>query len=284
MSNLHIVTVATDSEYYFPYLIETCKNNGKNIVVLGYGKKWQGFKWKFKLMIDYIEKLNDIDIVCFVDGYDVICIRNLEQLKDEFIKLKKKYNCKLITGHDKVINYFVQKYITYTYGTCNNLNLNSGTYIGYVKDLKYILNNILNLNKFKNINDDQILYTKYCNDNNNDIYIDSNGELFLTIVYPNNDIDNYLDFNNNIISYNNNKPFFIHGPGGTYLDNILIKLNYKCNIKNNIKKTYYKKNLLHTDKYLYLFFIFILIIIFIYFMFFCIKNKKYIIKKFKYKK
>jgi len=280
MSKLHIVTVATDPEYYFPYLIETCKKNGKNVIVLGYGEKWKGFRWKFNLMIDYIEKLNDNDIICFVDGYDVICVRNLDQLKEEFIKLKKKHNCKLITGHDKVINLFVKKYVTYTYGTCKNLNLNSGTYIGYVKDLKDILNNILNIN----ITDDQILFTKYCNLNKNDVYIDYKSELFLTIVHGNNNIDNYLNFNNNIISYNNYKPFFIHGPGGTYLDNILIKLNYRCNVKDNIRKTYYKKILLHTNKYLYIFFIFILIIFFIIFLFFCIKNRKYIIKKFIHKK
>jgi hypothetical protein len=53
MNNFHIVTVATESKYYFPYLLESCKNNGKELEVLGYGEKWEGLNWKFKKMIDY---------------------------------------------------------------------------------------------------------------------------------------------------------------------------------------------------------------------------------------
>ena len=39
MDKLHIVTVATESKYYFPYLVESCKQNGKNLEVIGYGEK-----------------------------------------------------------------------------------------------------------------------------------------------------------------------------------------------------------------------------------------------------
>ena len=45
--NLHIVTVATHSDYYFPYLKESFKKNGKELTVLGYGEKWKGFNWRF---------------------------------------------------------------------------------------------------------------------------------------------------------------------------------------------------------------------------------------------
>ena len=39
INDLHIVTVATESKYYFPYLIESCKRHGKELEVLGYGEK-----------------------------------------------------------------------------------------------------------------------------------------------------------------------------------------------------------------------------------------------------
>lgn len=55
MSELHIVTVATESKYYFPYLVESCKKYGKELEVLGYGEKWKGFNWRFKLMIEYLK-------------------------------------------------------------------------------------------------------------------------------------------------------------------------------------------------------------------------------------
>ena len=41
-----------------------------------------------------MNNLNDDNIVCFVDGYDVLCTRNSEELIYEFNKLKneKKFN------------------------------------------------------------------------------------------------------------------------------------------------------------------------------------------------
>ena len=77
MNKLHIVTVATDSQYYFPYLVESCKRNGKELEVLGMGEVWQGFNWKYVKMMEYLKTLPTDDIVCFVDGYDVVCCRNL---------------------------------------------------------------------------------------------------------------------------------------------------------------------------------------------------------------
>ena len=50
MSDLYIVTVATESQYYFPYLIDTCRKYGKEIDILGFGEKWQGFNWRMQLM------------------------------------------------------------------------------------------------------------------------------------------------------------------------------------------------------------------------------------------
>ena len=38
--------------------------------------------------------LDNIDLVCFVDGYDVVCVRDLNELKDEFLKIQKETNCK----------------------------------------------------------------------------------------------------------------------------------------------------------------------------------------------
>ena len=102
MNNLHIVTVATDPKYYFPYLVESCKRNGKELEVLGFGEKWKGFYWKYELMIEYLKSVSENDIVCFIDGYDVICTRDLNELKESFIKIKNEKNCKIIVGHDKI--------------------------------------------------------------------------------------------------------------------------------------------------------------------------------------
>ena len=85
--------------------------------------------------------------------------------------------------------------------------------------------------------DDQILITKYCKKNPTDITVDTDNKLFLTLELPYQEIDKYLEFRDNKVYYQNNAPFFIHGAGQTYLDNILIRLNYNYNDKIN-KKIY----------------------------------------------
>jgi hypothetical protein len=231
MDNLHIVTVATKKKYYFPYLVESCKKNGKELVVLGFGEEWQGFAWKFKLIIDYLKTLDDNDIVCFIDGYDVICTRNLLELKNTFIEIKNKTQCKIIVGHDKIVTdnfiyYLSKKIVTMYFDTCNNISLNSGTYIGYAKDLLEVL--ILTYNtEPQYAADDQKLLIKYCNLNPNNVFIDIDNNIFLTIAKPLGNIDYLLSIKNNEIIYNNNNPFFIHAPGGTYLDNVIKLLGYK---------------------------------------------------------
>lgn len=44
---VHVVTVATESKSYFPYLVESCKRHGGQLEVLGMGEKWEGFNWKY---------------------------------------------------------------------------------------------------------------------------------------------------------------------------------------------------------------------------------------------
>ena len=249
MDDLHIVTVATEPKFYFKYLVESCKKNGKEIVVLGFGKQWQGYSWKFKLMIEYLEKLKDTDIVCFVDGYDVICNRDLRELKDLFISFRNKYNFKILTAID-IYMFQIQQYMAEPYfKKCNDMLLNSGTYIGYVKDLKELLTFAYNIDG--NSKDDQYLLTQYCIMNKKNVYIDDKQNFFLTIHKSFNNIDNELLFTNNKAYYNNKQPFFIHGPSCTYLNNIIIKLGYNLDnetILNNDLQEYFLNKTKHYIK------------------------------------
>ena len=226
MNNLHIVTVATEPKYYFPYLIESCKKHGQELEVLGYGEKWQGFNHKFQLMITYLKQLPQDDIVCFVDGYDVLCVRNLDELKHDFIAATKKHKCKIIVAQDKHTNYFFDFIHPFIFGTCKDLYLNSGTYIGYVRDLLDIITTIYKKNPDKS-KDDQKLLTEYCKKNEHQFYIDEKNEYFFTQVTFLSEIDDYITVKNkDVVIVNNMMPFFIHVPHG-YLDNLIINLRIK---------------------------------------------------------
>ena len=286
MTKTYIITVSTHDKYYLPYLKKTCKKYGSELIILGYGEKWQGFNWRYKLVLNFLNKLNYDDIVCIIDGYDVICVRNLEQFSGSFLKLKNKYNCKIIVGEHKLVNNnYLNNYINSIYfGKCKNISLNAGTYVGCVKDLIEFIKNIQILNS-DNMADDQILLTKYCNKNLEYIYIDINGELFVSLENKYKDIDNLFIFNNNNIYYNGYQPFFIHGPGETYLDNILVKMNIGYDINNKIcdklSKDYLNKQFFRIKNNYYLIFFLIFFIIFIIFIILFIVNRKKKIRKIK---
>ena len=235
MSDIHIVTVSTSPQYYFPYLVESCKKNGKGLEVVGNGEKWEGLNWKMKKMIEYLAPLPDSDIVCFIDGYDVLCTRDLTGLKTVFLDLTKKHGCKVVVGHDKQSMLWSFNYLFY--GTCKQLSVNSGTYMGQVKDLKIIIYKIYALNQ-ESATSDQRLMTQYCVKNPDDFYIDVHNEVFLDLLYPFEDLSKYVDIQDGALSKDGNRPFFIHAAGYGILDNVLLKLGYHYD--GNIKEQYYK--------------------------------------------
>lgn len=283
---LYIITVATHYDGYLKYLEKSCKKYNHDLIILGLDEKWKGFNWRYKLILNFLNTLNNNDIVCIIDGFDVICCRDLNELTKVYNNLKKKYNFKIIVAEHKYVDnskYKIQTFISsYYFSKCDNKFINAGTYIGNVNDLKKILNDVYNLNPYNN-SDDQKLLTKYCKNNKNIMHIDINNELFLTLENSYQEIDELIIFNNNI-QFNNNFPFFIHGPGYTFLDNIIIKLNYDYNYENKVKDKLlnnYYNNILFRLKNNRMFLTFIVILFFIIiFLYFFTKHKS----KRKYKK
>ena len=290
MSELHIVTVATESKYYFPYLMKSCKRHGKELEVLGFGEIWKGFNWRFKLMIDYLNKLPKDDIVCFIDGYDVLCVRDLNEMKKIFLEKRNKTGCEIIIGINDFNNNYIYNLAAYIYfGKCNNSYINAGVYIGYAKELLKVISEIHKINN-KDDADDQVLITEYCNKSNINIYIDTKFELFLSILCPLIEIDKYLEISEDkIINYKSNQPFFIHANGYGYLDGTIKKLGYPIELNKIKNELFY--NFLEKKIFLYLFMILknnivliILIIILFFFLFYINNNYKKIIKKLKFSK
>ena len=177
--------------------------------------------------IEYLKSINPNDIVCFVDGYDVICCRDLKELPAEFKRIQKETGCKMVVGNDVHHFYFTKVLFGYFYfGKCNDKLLNSGTYVGYSKDILNILESIRKLNS-SNIADDQQLLTEYCNANPNDVYVDDGQSLFLPMFAPFVNIRKLLEMKNGReIHYNSNRPFFVHAPGWGFLDELIHDLGY----------------------------------------------------------
>lgn len=195
MEKINIITYATHSDGLFEKLI----NNKYNIeiTVLGWGTKWQNYKdSKAKGIYNYIIKQPKNAITVYLDGFDTLINKNIDNLINDF----KKQNCKILLSKDchyfdnKVLKKWVYKK---NFEEFENIKLNAGMFMGYNKNLINLFNCILNdIDK-----DDQKSFNKCINVDN--IKIDINETIFK------NTNRNYYD-NNNIKSY------FISFPGGAY--------------------------------------------------------------------
>ena len=136
---MHIVTVATKNEGYFNVLVESCRRNGGNLEVLGWNTEWKGFLYRIKLMNDYLQKLNDEEIVCFIDAYDVVILQPFSKIETLFRKSGKK----ILLSRDVNTNIITDSWLSFYYGKCKSYSINAGTYIGYVKYLKKMYNEIM---------------------------------------------------------------------------------------------------------------------------------------------
>ena len=65
---IQVITYATHSEGMFDSLINN--SSGVDVKVLGWGTKWNGFKDKTNATYNYIQTLDDNDIIIIIDGFD----------------------------------------------------------------------------------------------------------------------------------------------------------------------------------------------------------------------
>ena len=259
---MRLVTVATHSDGYYNFLMKSCQRFNTKIDVLGYGEKWQGLAWKMELMKNYIKDIDKEDeIICFIDAYDVIMLRPLDDLE----KLFRLVGVDIITGHEKHVSPLIHMLGLVIYGSDG---LNSGTYIGYKSAISEMLKSYTTPDS-----DDQVLITNYARENAGKIHIDRDCIFFLTIAnqLSNFDIDSVI-VRDKTLTYNGLKPFFAHGCGNTNMNGLIEKLGYKMtlyeknkadnwNYDSSIKKIYYY------CKNSYLILLIIIVCVIIYFLF-----------------
>lgn len=149
--SVEIVTYANKSQGMFEELI----NNefGIPVKVLGWGTKWNGFNDKYKGMSKYLETKKDEDIVIFLDGFDTKINVNPQNV----VELFKQYNCKVLVSRDPEVPGKLLTQITF--GTCGKTSTaNSGLYMGYVKYLKMVINEAVDMK----CSDDQVNLNTIC--------------------------------------------------------------------------------------------------------------------------
>jgi hypothetical protein len=213
------------------------------------GQKWTGFTMRFELWLNYLNKIDDNEIIMITDAYDVIILEDSEIILDKF----RKFNKNIVFTVSKNLSAGI------IFGRClDNITFSPGSFIGYVKYIKQLIKIFLNNKALfkKNNNDDQILLNKICKiekdffiknckgDNNYKLFLDVNSDYnqsFYLNYYLNNDI-NYIEMSNKKLYYKNNTFSVLHLSGNINGNKYLNYLNYNTENINLDKSKDYKFN------------------------------------------
>ncbi len=230
MSKLHIITVATHDDGYFPVLVKQMKDAHIHYHILGYGQKWKGWTWRTQLILNYLKNHNPDDIVMVIDGYDVLVVGN----EKDIIRKYNEFNTDIVFGiHlslSQDFSIFV-KYITHPiirsyFKTNNEHMMNGGSFMGKAKTLIIIYEKMIKYCMETGTTDDQIALNNISLNGINyklDVYskifwmwdIDSVYEIMYTVITKNqsSELNTVKKHDRRAIFRNGIQPEIIHGMG-----------------------------------------------------------------------
>lgn len=243
---LHIVCTATKSEGYFPYLKKSCDRYGVKLTVLGWGQKFTGFRDKINWTKEFVSKCDPDDLILVIDAYDIIFVRD----PTELIRYYRLYS--ELYGPNKIImssewSGGIRDYFTkFVFGTCKGTQINVGSYLGAVKSVKSMLDQIcLDTKCSSKTLDDQLEMTKYCNKFPHKVDIDLQNELFLVRGMMDSNIESQITYNDGKLYYRSHRPYLIHYSGKQSMREPLLQLGYNIKEDDAAERPYYKRVLQH---------------------------------------
>lgn len=163
-----VITYATHDQGMYQELI----NNefGIPIKTLGFGTKWKGFTDKIKGVRKYLDTCDPDTIVIFVDGFDSAIVKPLDVAIQRFLD----YDTEILLSLDK--DPYLKPITLKIFGSCkDNIIVNSGLIMGYVRSLKKLYTYLDNKNEST---DDQRNLNSACKYFKNIIKLDMNKSIF----------------------------------------------------------------------------------------------------------
>lgn len=231
---MHLITPITDAVYSNNYksgdvlrLAKSCAHHNIKLNMVGLGEKYFDF-FKNHCLYRYIKNLNDDEIVCIIDAYDMYVVCSEEEIESKFLWYESPIVVSVDTicyPDENLIPLFPERKGIFKY-------LNLGGIMGYVKSLKEVLNKIF-IYEQKIINEginwsclDQLAWQWYfLYDQKDVIKIDYDCHLWQTLYVHEKWkwITKYKNRYQNHIT--NSFPCFIHGAGTYGLKKMEILLN-----------------------------------------------------------
>lgn len=177
--------------------------------------EWNGYVDKIWSFRKYLHSLNDNDIVCFIDAYDVLAMGS----SDEIIEKFKSYECDLLLGAE--LNSYPERYrhsYPLTTYTTNFMYVNSGGYIGYKHAISKLLywKDDSTIQSICSDGGDQTYFIEYYLQNPSDrIKLDTYQKIFQNMHWVSwNEF--YIQHGRFINTILNETPCFVHYNGGTW--------------------------------------------------------------------
>ena len=246
--DLLILATGTNMVDGLKRFINSCKVYGLKYKIMGLGEKWNGGNMsagvgggqKINFLMQTLSTIDEEQLILVTDSYDVIMTSNSE----EIIKKYKTFQIPIVFAAESCC--WPNKNLASIYPSSPTANkyLNSGGFIGKVKDIK----KILPLNTISSNSDDQLYYSNkfLSQDGEKLIKLDYNCDIFqclnnaeseLEILYGKSRIKNKIT---------NTEPCQIHGNGPQSRKNYLNRLeSYLMKNWTNVWG-YNNKNMLQT--------------------------------------
>lgn len=229
-------------------LKESAQKYGINLNYLGSDIGAFPLNAKLKLLYDELCKIDDHEIICAVDGFDVFFCSGAAEIKRRFIS----FNCDCVISAEREYSHQYGRYREFYDGiSCDSpyRHVNSGSIIGYARAIKKIyaptletmllpkmFASIRNIKTRFNLKDvfpqpyyfDQKHIGKYIAKNldNLNVKLDHDTKIFWCTAFEWEDIDSHfkLEGSKIINSHTNNVPLIIHVPGWCKYGSVLTKL------------------------------------------------------------
>jgi len=174
----NIVIASNKNVSYYKIMVESCKRHNIDLVILGLGKQWNGLSDKYKYWNKYLSALPDDEIVMMNDAYDVVIMDTPEHILERFHAFNKPVVCGIQKGFP--LEYIFPKAFSHIICT--------GNIIGYVKNIRKIIDIIMQHKHLWNHNSDQITFNRICKQSSymmNNIAIDTSQNLFFVTTINN---------------------------------------------------------------------------------------------------
>jgi len=170
MKKLRVITFSDKDLDFENKLLQSCKKNDLELIVLTYHKQWASNAIKIKLFFDYLKTVQAEQMLLITDAFDVL----INASEGDIINVFSTFEKDIIFGAEANFyfrNHRIKKNYQATYPESETIYkyLNSGTFMGKAVHLQMLLDDIISKNEIDISEDvpmhsfvsDQYLYSKH---------------------------------------------------------------------------------------------------------------------------